>query len=213
MAKKEIITSDMYKPNSYKSKRERAANVAPPKVDKVTTGKVVVRDKTPGKRLVDGVTNDLRRYISNAIRDSVIPAAKDTASEVFHSITDSLIYGDEAPKKGRRRNYSTKIVSGNGRPARRSQDRSYRSVSSKSVNDFRDVILETKDEAYNVLKGLEELINEYDQASIADFYNLCGITGKFTDHKWGWTDLTGSRVVRAYGGGYEVELPRPEALD
>ena len=72
---------------------------------------------------------------------------------------------------------------------------------------------ETKDEAYNVLKGLEELIDEYDQASIADFYNLCGITGKFTDHKWGWTDLTGSRVVRAYGGGYEVELPRPEALD
>ena len=172
MAKKEIITSDMYKPNSYKSKRERAANVATPKVDKVTTGKVVVRDKTPGKRLVDGVTSDLRRYISNAIRDAVIPAAKDTASEVFHSITDSLIYGDEAPRKGRRRNYSTKIVSGNGRPARRSPDRSSRSVSSKSVNDFRDVILETKDEAYNVLKGLEELIDEYDQASIADFYNL-----------------------------------------
>lgn len=213
MAKKEIITSDMYKPNSYKSKREEAANVATPKVDKVTTGKVVVRDKTPGKRLVDGITSDLRKCISNAIRDAVIPAAKDTASEVFHSITDSLIYGDEAPRKGRRRNYSTKIVSGNGRPARKSSDRSSRSVSSKSVNDFRDVILETKDEAYNVLRGLEELIDEYDQASIADFYNLCGITGKFTDHKWGWTDLTGSRVVRAYGGGYEVELPRPEALD
>jgi len=84
---------------------------------------------------------------------------------------------------------------------------------SRSTHNFDEIYFESRHEADDVLGRLYDLLSQYDQATVGDFYELSGITESFTDQKWGWTDLQGSRVTRSRGGAYLVELPRPEPLD
>jgi hypothetical protein len=78
-------------------------------------------------------------------------------------------------------------------------------------HDFSEVILENRTDAEEVLDGLRELIERYDQASVSDFYELVGITPDFTDNKWGWTDLRDARV-QIVRGGFILRLPRTQSL-
>lgn len=56
-------------------------------------------------------------------------------------------------------------------------------------------------------------ISKYDSVTLADLGEMLGITGDFTDVKYGWTDLKDADIRRARGGGYILLLPPPEPLD
>lgn len=61
-----------------------------------------------------------------------------------------------------------------------------------------------------------DLLNDYDTVSIADLNSLLGRSSSFTDQKWGWTNLKGSRIYKNLGSrnrGYILELPRVVAID
>ena len=62
-----------------------------------------------------------------------------------------------------------------------------------------------------VLDTLLKLVEDYDVARVADYYQLVGRTGSWTDNEWGWTNLSDSRV-RRIPEGYILELPRPVSL-
>jgi hypothetical protein len=96
------------------------------------------------------------------------------------------------------------------RDDRRDRDRS--SVA-RARHNFDDIILETRGEAEEVLSCLADLTQDYGQASVADLYDLVGITGQFTDNKWGWTDISSASATRARNGGYVLNLPKPILLD
>ena len=80
------------------------------------------------------------------------------------------------------------------------------------MHDFNEIILGTRVEAEEVIDRLFDLLSKYDNASVADLYELVGITANFTDEKWGWTDLRGASVAKVRNG-YLLDLPRPEPLD
>ena len=55
---------------------------------------------------------------------------------------------------------------------------------------------------------LVSAINTYGIASVADLYDLAGITCRsYTANKYGWTDIRSAKVVRIRDG-YILELPR-----
>ncbi len=78
--------------------------------------------------------------------------------------------------------------------------------------DYRDFTIDSRGEAEDVLEQLEELINVYGEASVADFYECLGVTGSWTDAKYGWTDLRNASVVRVRDG-YMIKFPRALPLD
>ena len=43
--------------------------------------------------------------------------------------------------------------------------------------------------------------------SVMDLYDLVGITGQYTDNKYGWTNLRNAEPVRTRDG-YMLKLPR-----
>lgn len=55
---------------------------------------------------------------------------------------------------------------------------------------------------------MDELIDMYGVVSVADLYDLVGITGNYTDNKYGWTNIRNAEPVRAMGGGYMLKLPK-----
>ena len=59
---------------------------------------------------------------------------------------------------------------------------------------------------------MDELISSYRVVSVADFYDLAGITPEYTDNKYGWTDIRSANIVRVRDG-YMIKLPRAVPLD
>jgi hypothetical protein len=73
--------------------------------------------------------------------------------------------------------------------------------------DGDEIVFQTREDADRVLAALKDLLVKYGRATFSDFYDLVGITPKFTDTKWGWVDL-GYANVRQTAGGYKVVLPQ-----
>lgn len=59
---------------------------------------------------------------------------------------------------------------------------------------------------------MDELIDTYGLASVADLYDLVGKTCEYTDNNYGWNDIRSAAVVRVRDG-YLLKLPRALPLN
>lgn len=82
----------------------------------------------------------------------------------------------------------------------------------RATHDFRDIILPSRNDAEVVIERLTDAIEMYATVTVEDLYDLIGITGDFTDGKYGWTTPRGMRVVRV-PDGYILDLPNPQPID
>ena len=73
--------------------------------------------------------------------------------------------------------------------------------------DLNDIVLETRGEAEDVLARMDELVEQYGVVSVADLYDLVGITGNYTDNKYGWTNIRNAEPIRVRDG-YLLKLPK-----
>jgi hypothetical protein len=94
----------------------------------------------------------------------------------------------------------------------RHQERSRPSGRGRSRHQFDDIIIESKPEAEEVLTVLVEAIEMYESCAVADLYEAVGLPTDFTDHKWGWFNLS-SAYVKRDRVGYSLVLPKPEPLE
>lgn len=86
----------------------------------------------------------------------------------------------------------------------------------RSINfDFEsnkdDIILESRVEAEDVISRMKEIIETYGFVRVTDLYDLVGITGDYTDNKYGWTNIRGAEPVRVRDG-YMLKLPKAVPL-
>lgn len=212
-----------YPSNSQQGKERAApAKAEAKKVEQVVTGKVTQRKKPLGKRFretfVGGDAKGVWEYVA---LDVVVPAIKDTIVDAIQTAVERMFFPDARPSTRSRFHSSpvghvayNRISSGGSshRDPRREEPRSM-SRRGRSTFDFGEIILDTRVEADEVIEHLFELVSRFDQVTVADLYDLVGITGSFTDNKWGWTDIRGAGVQRLPRGGYLLDLPRPEPLD
>lgn len=187
------------------------------KVDRIVQGEVVRRKKPLGRRLAETfVGGDARGVWGYVTFEVLIPAAKDAIADGFQQGVERMLFPDSNPRsrRGRRPGSGGSYVSYDRYSRRDSRDEP-RSVSrrARANHDFDEIILATRVEAEEVVEQLFEIVSKYDVVSVADLYNLVGVTGNFTDEKWGWTDIRGAGVTRLRNGEYLLDLPRPEPID
>ena len=77
---------------------------------------------------------------------------------------------------------------------------------------YDDIILSTRGEAEDVLTRMDELMDKYGLVRVADLYDLVGITGNYTDNKYGWTNIRNAKITRLRDG-YMIEMPRAVPID
>lgn len=75
-----------------------------------------------------------------------------------------------------------------------------------------EYILGDRNEALEVLDALQEQIMTYGTASVADYYDMIGVTSAYTDHKYGWDDLSNAMLAPARNG-YVLKLPRAMVIE
>lgn len=85
---------------------------------------------------------------------------------------------------------------------------------SNSRNTFEHIIFENTDEAQEVVDCLLNIFQEFGVASVADLYDLVGITPQFIDNSYGWRKLTSKdAIIKKTKLGYVLKLPETTVLD
>jgi len=208
------MNKDQFPGNSNKTR-----NV--PEVKKIIKGKVVRRKKSLKERFVEAFTGDDTRSVLDYIfYDVLIPSAKDLIFDMVKSGLEMKLFGDKRGRfntprdRGGRSytNYNAYYRSDNDHYYNRDRDRRDISKANRARHDFSEIILNTREDAENILSSLIDLIIDYGVASVADLYDMVGMDSDYTDQKYGWTELRDSRVSRVREG-YLINLPRPRPID
>lgn len=172
----------------------------------------------------NGFKANTSNMLMYSIYDILLPAFKNTISDLIKNGVDMLLFGEVNPRRGssNRRRKRTSYSSYSRRDGRRYHGSERRER--QKILDYRDVIFDDFDDADDVLNDLCDLIEEYDQASVADFYELINsrtsidgtqfdVTGSFTDNRYGWRALGTTKVRACDGGGYYIDLPKPKVIE
>jgi hypothetical protein len=192
-----------YPPNSKASKAAERPPVKP-----VVTSEVRERPRGIfGKVVKDFVQEDRHTLMEYIVLEVAIPAAKNLFLDMVTKGGERLLYGISRPsgRTGRAVGFYTNY-GGSPQSTKPADPRPTISRQARTVHDFRDVVIQTRVEAEDVIEGLRELIDLYGSASVADLYSLLDMTGEFTDQRWGWEDLRRASV-RTIRGGFVLDLP------
>lgn len=207
--------------NSHKVTDPKKNPPKPPaekKVEKVTTGTVIVKKASLGARFKNvffgGEFKSATRYITT---DVLLPALKNLIVDATTKGVEKIIYGDSAPRRrpqmpGQPRvTYNTPVNRGYDRSNPMSamlpnQPPHYVGRRQQTVGD---IILVSREEAETVLGAMQDIVDQYQVVSIADLHELVGYPSSYIDNTWGWTNLAYSSV-RQIREGYVIDLPAAE---
>ncbi len=205
-----------YPPNSHKYKEEQK-KIAEQKNEKRVTEKVVtgtVKRKKKGifdKFMGNIISEEAPSVKSYIFGDVLIPAIKKAISDIVTDGIDIILYGESKRGRGRstadRVSYRNYYDGGYSRP--RANDRQAMIVNQYSYDD---IILPSRGEAEDVLARMDELMDTYGLVRVADLYDLVGITGNYTDNKYGWNNITRAEIVRTRDG-FMIKMPRAIPID
>lgn len=206
-----------YPGNTHKAKTEKPEK----KIEQVTKSVAVQRKKPLGRKIAETMTGDDAQSVGNYILfDVIIPAAKAMISDATSQGVERMLFGEvrrgRPSSSSRGPAYTSYNRMSSGHPGGRAfePDGPRRDISRRArVNhEFSEIILATRGEAEEVLDRLGDLVDTYDFATVSDLYELVGITGSFTDDKWGWADLRGAEIRRVREG-YLLNLPKTQPAD
>jgi hypothetical protein len=194
-----------YKSNSHKSKENNDETpVVKKRVEKVIKGNATTR-KNEMRRFADVfISEDVKNVKEYLIMDVIIPTIKKTIVDV---VTDSvsMIFG----MSPRRSSSGSDKISYNKMYNRNDNDRtSVTSNRTRTGYSYDDVSLDSRQEAEEVLTRMDELVETYGEVTVADLYDLVGVTCEFTDNNYGWTNIRNAKVVRLRDGKYMIDLPK-----
>ena len=195
---------DDYKPNSNRFKEAQASSEK--NIQSVVSRPAKTKKKSEVKKFADVfLTDDIASVKSYVITDILIPAVKRFISDTV----DAFLYPGGGPRRsGGAKGYNS--YSAIYRPGERDRDRRDYPPSrvTRSAYDYDDISFDNRGDAEAVLTGLEEVINKYGFATVADLYDLAQISNhNYAMNNYGWTDIHTARVVPVRDG-YMIKLPK-----
>lgn len=147
----------------------------------------------------------------------IVPTVQNTIADVSTAAINRAIYGENIPASKLRRG---------GRSGRTryedEYDRNRRRSVERTISDFHDsrpswslkeVEYETESDAREVFNKLLDSIDEYDYVTVGDYYEYSQVASRFTDHQYGWSDLSKASLVITRDNTYVLDLPKPRLID
>lgn len=222
--REEFTMSDTSKPganpepdfpsNSHKKKKE-AQDEMPEKekreIKQITKTAATKKKKSLGQKISETFSGDEDSVGSYIMRDIIIPTLKDLLFNAVSGGVEMKLFGKSRGRgRSRNRGYSNGYTSYETYSNQRREPEISRR--GRANHDFGEIILDSRADAEDVLAEMSDLVYEYGDATVAQLYQLVGITPDFTDHKYGWDNLDHCRPQRLRNG-WGLSLPRPIPLD
>ena len=195
-------------PNNSHSARKRsdaaAAGKTEKKLNKVVTGAAKTKKKSEARRVLSiFAPDDAENVKSSILSDVIVPGVKAAIADVISIV----LFGDTG-RIGSRKSGGSRIAYQKYYDDRRDDRREYGRPRAAVGFEYDDIIFETRGDADLVLDQLESAIAKYEVASVADLYDLAGVTCRnYTANRYGWSDIQSVKVVRT-SEGYVIRLPR-----
>lgn len=195
---------DNYPSNSNRSKE--AASQSDRKVEKVVTGNV--KQKKPsnasklGNLFVPGDVESVKDYI---LMEVLVPSIKRAISDIVCNGINMLL-GEPGRSKS-----DSKAARVSYRSYYDDDRKRYNQPRTSQAYSYDDIVFENRGDAEEVLYRMEELLERFEVVSVADLFDMAGISCNYTDNKYGWTSLRGAKVERV-SEGYVIRLPRATSL-
>jgi hypothetical protein len=152
---------------------------------------------------------------SSMVWDTFFPALRDTVEDALHNGLATMFGGTTSTYAGNRyRNRSSQISKHNPDRALggfRREEHERISRDDKRQQNTGVVELSSRAEAQEVLEALNNTIEQYGVATLAEFYQMVQIPPDGPDFTFGWEDLGGATIAHSRGA-YYLDLPRPIPL-
>ena len=175
----------------------------------VTKNPARTQKKSGVKKLTDAfIAEDVSNIKNYIVKDILIPAVKKGIVDVITNSVDMLFYGEAGRSnrnRGGRMSYNSIYNNGNSRPSPRTE--SY--VNDKTPYDRQ--IVDTLQEAKDAIAQLNEILQVYPSACIADYYEMIQVTAESTDYNYGWTEFIDPEYVRV-PDGWMIKMPKAHPL-
>jgi len=159
---------------------------------------------------------DTRNVASYILYDVLIPAAKNTIQEMISSGIEMLLFGETRSNSRGRSDKGRSIVSYSSfykRGDDREETRHRRPIGGRDRFNLDEIIFRSGSEAAEVLDGMCDLLEQYDQVTVGDYFDMAGVEGATWVHqKWGWENLS-KAYCSPVRGGYMIVLPKAIELE
>ena len=191
-----------FKPNSHKAQNE---SLAPKKVEKVTKSPAKLKSKGLAGLLFSEDVKDVKSYI---LTEVLIPTLKKAIDDTVTNGIRYLLFGES---RGSNKPNTSSGISYKDYYRQEKDERKPRS-SAWTTSQYSDVIITDRGEAEEVLRRMDEIVEQYGMVSVADLYDLVGISGDYTAFRYGWTDIRSANIVRVKDG-HMIKMPRVKPLN
>lgn len=192
------------KPNSHRYREKQKERE---KVEQITSHKARIKKKSGWSKITDiFLPEDLGNMKEHLLDDVLVPRILSTIVDLVTDGVNLWAYGDT---KRRRRKGNSTFVSYEDRF---SNDGYEKRSDRKRHMSIENIILDDRGEAEAVLDRLDEMIATYGFASVSDLYDLVGVTGEYTDCKYGWYNISTAKPVRV-PDGYILKMPNVRVIE
>lgn len=195
--------------------KERPKKIANAKKAKKSIGKLFKES------FIAEEVGDLREYI---IKDLIVPMIKDAICDGVVNSLSMILWGEKSDY--RRRNYGSRYSDGRSssgvrrydysrgysyreRDRDRDRDDEYRYA---KAQQWEPLECESRQEALDILEQMADIIETYDCVSIADMYDLGGVSTKPEDNNYGWKNISNAKIRETRYRTYIIDMPRPICL-
>ena len=216
MAKRVLDTSELPS-NSYASKDISEEKKEETKQVTQVVSNAKVRKQGMFRRLTHSIIEDsVENAKQKAFSEIIVPGFKTLIFDTLTEVLSIMLFAD---------GYSGGYKPRAGGPSRRGDRTSYRDYyerkgrSRRDDRDSRDIpfdpddiVVDTRAEAHMVLDEMDHIIEKYGQASVADFYDVVGVTSDWTDNRYGWTNLRNASI-KPVRDGFMLVMPRTHVLE
>ena len=204
-----------YKPNTKKFREEQneKQSTDKKKVEKVISGTAKVKKKSELRKFADNfISEDVENVKDYLVKDVVVPNIIDLIEDIVVGGIRTLLRGDSGRRDTRSsRSYGSPSYVNYTRYSDRRDDRSRDNPSRRSYG-YEDVIVNSRADAEAVIEQMDGIIETYEMVSVADLYDLVGMTSNYTDNNYGWKNIRNAEPVRLRDGGWMIKMPKPIPL-
>lgn len=159
----------------------------------------------------------------------ILPAIKNIIVDSISSGINMAVFGNDQKKHrssnipfsttqtsyGTHRLGTSSRYTNYGKASTSNLHRSYdnRDADIRASNRVIDYRIPDRQDALEILHVLTRDAAAYDVVSVADYYDLLGVTSQYTDNSYGWRlDDLQFATVQPVAGGYIINFPKPEAI-
>lgn len=187
-------------------------------VRQLVKGPASFKKKSIGRKITENMFASDGKSVGDYIFfDIVIPTIKEMICSTVESAVNIMMFGERRGSSrssrdgGKSRVYTSYNRCYEDRDKRDSRKPEYGSYRNNIINE---VIFKDSYDAQEVLRGMQELIDEFHVASVRDLCSMSRLPVDYTADKYGWYEIGDEDAyIERVREGYLLHLPKPVILD